>query len=325
MRRELIKQILQIILLIPLIGLDIFFLLGIYDNLDSELDLKTDTESIQTVQKQADIESIKMIQKTILAKRVDWEELRAEIAEIIDEEDEKYAYYIENLSTGESVQFNEDLNVHPASIYKVPLAIAVLKQVDEGEINMNSMLLVTSAEKPYSFDLLSKREGEYEISVEETLTYLIRYSDNTAMTTLEHRLGGVEQLQADMAKLGIGGVTRLPGESTAPAVAKMMRALYEQSILTEDSNKFLLNLMKDMAPGQNDRIPAGVPDEIEVAHKIGTLTSTYHDAGIVYGEDNDYLIVVLNEDIEPSTARSKIRRISEVTYNYLNLVATKAE
>ena len=309
-----LKKIAQTLFLILLVGANVFFLIGIYDNLSSS----SGNSEPATLQIQIDMDKIEVIQQKVQARKVDWDGLKSEILKIIGSEDSKYSFYIENLSTGEYIQFNEEKIVHPASVYKVPLAITILKMVDDGEVNLTDMLLVTNEEKPYTFDALSARKSPYEISVEETLTYLIKYSDNTAMTTLEHRLGGVDELQTKMTELGMGGVTRLPGESTSPAVANIFEELYKQEILSKEANDFLLNLLKNITPAQNDRIPAGVPTSIEVAHKIGTLTRTYQDAGIVYGEKNDYLIVVLNEDIEPSIARNKIKKISEVTYQYLN-------
>lgn len=314
------KQILQTLFLIPLIGVNVFLLFGIYDNLERQVK----EEEVLNTQKTIDINQAKMTQATIQANKINWEGLEAELLEIIGNEKNKYSLYIENLSTGEYIQFNEEENFHPASIYKVPLAITVLKKVDGGEVKLTDKLLVTDEQKPYSFDALAKRESPYEISVEETLTYLIKYSDNTAMTTLEHRLGGVDELQAQMVDLGVGNVTRLPSGSTSPDVANVFRKLYNNEILSEESNTLLLKLLKNIAPAQNDRIPAGLPTDIEVAHKIGTLDATYQDAGIVYGSKNDYLIVVLNENIDTSTARNKISKISKVTYEYLNLSGADA-
>lgn len=271
------------------------------------------------VQLSLDRSKVEHNQKKAISKNIDWGSLSGEIDMILGEDSKNYSYFIQNLYTKEYIANNEEDTFHPASIYKVPLALAILHKIEEGEVGYDQKLLVTENQIRYSFDPLAKRDLPFEVSVRELLEYLICYSDNTAMTTLEHRLGGVYDLQETYeVDLGIKGITRLPGKTNAKSVAALFRGIYEEKYLDSANNEFLLSLLKDIAPGQNDRIPAGVPEDIEVAHKIGTLDRVYQDAGIVYGQRSDYIIVVLNKDINQGEAREKIQEISEITYRYLS-------
>lgn len=180
--------------------------------------------------------------------------------------------------------------------------------------------MVTEEEKISESDPMAQIDEDYTLDLGSILEYLIIYSDNTAMTTLEHRLGGVYDLQNRMnSELGITGFTRLPGETTASETAEMFEGLYNETYLEPETNAFLLDLLENVTESHNDRIKAGVPMDIAVAHKIGTLETTYHDAGIVYGNERDYIIVVLNDHIDPTEAQKKVKTISEITYKYLNL------
>lgn len=307
-----IEKVLKTLFLIILVSIISFVCYLNYNRYNAPMK----SSSIQKVSEILVFESIKSHHPRY---KINWEPLKNQIEEILAGEESKYGIVIKDIETQTSLEINSDKQLHPASVYKVPLALIVLKDVENKKISLDDKLLITSSEKVYSFDPLSKIEGNYEKTIREILYYLIHYSDNTAMTTLEHRLGGVKDLQARMeSELGIKGFTRLPGVTNAQITAEVFEGLYSQKYLSKELNDYLISLLKDIISNQNDRIPAGVPDGTEVAHKIGTLNSTYHDAGIVYGEKRDYVIVVLNDDINPATGRDKIRRISEATYNHLN-------
>lgn len=249
---------------------------------------------------------------------VDWEGLETAIREVLGSEVDKYAIYIDDFGAYGHLGINEAKIFLPASVYKVPLAMVVLKDVDDGKTTLEHSYLVTDSEKKYDFDVLSEREGNYNISLDSLLDYLIRYSDNTAMTTLEHRFGGVYNLQGRMVnELGVITFTRLPHQVTAKDVASVFQVLYEDDYLSEESRDYLLNLLKTVVPWLNDRIPAGIPEEIEVAHKIGNLEGVHQDAGIVFGKERDYIIVILNKNINPGTAREKVKQIAELSYEYV--------
>jgi beta-lactamase class A len=60
-----------------------------------------------------------------------------------------------------------------------------------------------------------------------------------------------------------------------------------------------------------------VPAGVEIAHKTGSLPGLLHDAGIVFSEGGDYVIVVLTD----GSAGGLIREVSGAVYRYFNLSA----
>lgn len=245
--------------------------------------------------------------------------IEEEIRKVLGSEVNNYAIHVRDLNSNQEFGINNQSTFPPASIYKVGLAMIIFKDIDAGIIALDDQVTILPEYKVYTFDALAKREGTYQLSVEELLEYLIIHSDNTAMTTLEHTYGGVFELQTRMAhELGVEDVLRLPHVTKAIAIAEMFNILYDQQILSETSTNHLLDLLKKVLPGHNDRIAAGVPEGIEVAHKIGTLNSTYEDAGIIYGEKRDIAIVILNRNTTPVLARQKIPQITEIVYSQLN-------
>ena len=68
----------------------------------------------------------------------------------------------------------------------------------------------------------------------------------------------------------------------------------------------------------NDRIPAGLPPGIPVAHKTGEITRIQHDAAIVYS-DRPFVLVILVRGLEDAKKGSALAAdITRVLYRALN-------
>jgi beta-lactamase class A len=63
-------------------------------------------------------------------------------------------------------------------------------------------------------------------------------------------------------------------------------------------------------------IPKYLPDTSNVANKTGEIGSFKHDAGIVFTDWGDYIIVILSETDDPEVAQEKIAEISKKVYGY---------
>jgi beta-lactamase class A len=66
----------------------------------------------------------------------------------------------------------------------------------------------------------------------------------------------------------------------------------------------------------NDRIPKYLPNQTEVAHKTGELEGAKHDAGIVFSKKGDYIIVVMSQTDNETTAAEHEALFSRDVWNY---------
>jgi beta-lactamase class A len=68
-------------------------------------------------------------------------------------------------------------------------------------------------------------------------------------------------------------------------------------------------------------IEAGVPDEVEVAHKHGWISNTHADAGLAFTPGGDYVLVIFlhrPEWLQWEESAALITDISTATYRYFN-------
>ena len=110
------------------------------------------------------------------------------------------------LETGESVSLNPHDHFPMQSVYKLPIGMAVMKQVDAGKLRLDQRVGVTKSDfvraGQYS-PIRDKNPNGVELSVSELLRFAISESDGTASDVLMKLAGGPEAIQAYLSELGI--------------------------------------------------------------------------------------------------------------------------
>ena len=91
-----------------------------------------------------------------------------------------------------------------------------------------------------------------------------------------------------------------------------MQRLHEGELLGQREGDYLIELLK--AQQWRERIPAGIPEGIEVANKPGWLYGYENDTAIVYGEQATYVIAVMSNNSSPE----RLADLSATVYAYFH-------
>ena len=247
--------------------------------------------------------------------------LRQKLQKYVAENPYRIGVYFEYLTTGTSIGVNEKESFVPASLLKTPLAMGVYKNYEKKTITPNQVLTLTDEQKDPRFGNLWKQKSGTKLTVNETLRQLLIYSDNTAQELLLKLLTGVEIDNVFDAL----DIPKTRDAATNPVVtaknySSILRCLYLACYLTkEDSNELLTILTKTMF---NDKLPAGGPPNIAVAHKIGVAessssSSVFTDCGIIYYPRRPYVLCVMIQSDE-QRATEVIKNISKITYDFIH-------
>jgi beta-lactamase class A len=225
---------------------------------------------------------------------------------------------------------------HAASTMKVAVLIELYHQVHEGRARLEEPLIVRNEfhslvdGSPYQLDPSDDSETELYRAVGETRTLgqlselMITVSSNLATNLLMEKLG-VENIRAEVRALGADGMNVRRGVEDSKAFA--------QGLNNTTSARALLRLLEAIARGQavdaessrqmravlerqtmNDRIPAGLPAGIRVAHKTGEITGVRHDAAIVFAPRPFVLVVLTRGLADPAAASALIADITRELY-----------
>lgn len=264
-------------------------------------------------------ESVTPLNKQI--NKYDPEILKQQIVTILGQQIDSYGVYVSQPDLNFELGINENSNIYPASISKLPIAILVLRDIDNGKVSLADTIILYEQDKAYDTDGLYYFPDGTPISIQEYLRRMIEESDNTAMTVLENYLGGYQVVnKRTLDELNTSNLSRYPMKSDAVSINNILNGIYSQKYLTKESNDLLIDNLTNIASWLQDRIPAAVPSNVKVAHKIGNLTDdygvTYNDAGIIYGPKYAFILTIINQNVNQNEATNNIKSITSVCYNF---------
>jgi len=207
------------------------------------------------------------------------------------------------LETGESVTLNGDQQWTMQSVYKFPIGMTVLAQVDQAKLKLDQQVRVEASDFVSDLQHSPIRDQNpqgVELSLAELLKYMVSESDGTACDVLLKLVGGPEVVTQYLRDLGVNGIVVANTEkeigqdkavqyrnyASPNAAVVLLRALHEGQGLSESSQALLRKLMTQTPTGLQ-RIKGLLPDGTVVAHKTGTsrtvdgVTAATNDVGLV--------------------------------------------
>ena len=244
------------------------------------------------------------------------------------------------LETGESVSLNPRDHFPMQSVYKLPIGMAVLKQVDAGKIKLDQKVRVTKSDfvraGQYS-PIRDQNPGGTELSVSELLRFAISESDGTASDVLMDLAGGAEGVQTYLNELkitewivlntekeiGRDWQTQYRNWSTPEAAVALLRALHEKRGLSESSQALVLKLLTE-SPRGTRRLKGLLPNGTVVAHKTGTsgankgVNAATNDIGIITlpgGQHIAIAVFVSDSPVDETTREGVIAKVARAVWD----------
>ena len=207
--------------------------------------------------------------------------LSKDIAAAIRGRSGSIAIRVEDVRTGVECRYNEGRRSHSASVVKATILAALLYWRQQTHTSLTST---------------ERREA----------TLMIEYSDNDAATYLWNDVGHARLNQFVKAatmtetELNPGGYWGL-SEITARDELQLMRVLTEHnSVLTNATRAYELNLMNHVVSYERWGVPAGAPSGLTVYVKNGWLNDpvlwVINSIGAIEGHGRDYKMAILTYD-----------------------------
>ena len=219
------------------------------------------------------------------------------------------------IESNESAGLDETERFPMQSVYKLPIAMAVLDQVDRKALTLNQKVSLSAGDMvPIVHSPLydAHPRGGIDISVRELIRAAIVDSDGTASDVLLRLAGGGPRVTAYLRGLGIRGMDVVTTEremsrdpmaqyknyATPRAAVDLLKALQAGRGLSPAARELLLQDLADSTPGAQ-RIKGLLPRGTVVAHKTGTdgtrngKTAATNDIGIVTLPDGRHLALAV--------------------------------
>jgi beta-lactamase class A len=226
------------------------------------------------------------------------------------------------------------------SVYKLPVGMAVLSQVDQGGLKLDQQIHVDPKEYISSGQHSPLRDANpkgADVTISELLRLAVSESDGTASDVLMRVIGGApvvmnylksiavtEMIVRDTEmSLGLDSKLQYQNWATPRGAIALLRAVQETRILSEKCRALLL---KDMTastafPG---RLKGSLPPETHVAHKTGSsgtqngISAATNDIGIITLPDGRHLAVavfVSDSKADDATRDQAIASIAKLAWD----------
>lgn len=249
------------------------------------------------------------------------EQLKQTIEKSLEGTNGRYSVVIKNLKTGVSYYRNEKQVYDSGSLYKLWVMGEAFEQINQGIISEDEELSksIESLNNSFQIDpeLAEQSSGTITLTVSQALNQMITISHNYAALLLAEKLKLSQVAKYLKDKGFVESKVGTEGESpktTAVEIAQFYEKLYKGELADPTSTQKMLDLLKNQK--LKNKLPAKLPEGVQIAHKTGEIGWFTHDGGIVYSSNGDYIIVVLSESDSPKGAEERIAELSKAVYDF---------
>lgn len=270
------------------------------------------------------------------------EKLRLSLNEIVKTHKAIIGVAIIEIESQDTITINEQHHFPMQSVYKFPLALAVLDKIDKKELSITQKVHITNKDvQPNTWSPLKKKypEGEIDLTVGDLLYYSVSMSDNIACDLLFKLVNGPAKVNKYIHQKGLEDIKISSTEQQMHSdwkyqyqnwcqpmtMSRMLEGLYARKYLTDSSNNLLLHLMTESS-NSFLRIKGMLPEATVVAHKTGTsdtnslgMRAANNDVGIITLPNGKHIAisVFVSDSFETYESDEKIiARITKAAYDY---------
>jgi len=233
---------------------------------------------------------------------------------------------------------NFDNFIYPASVYKMYVAMEVLKQVSNGEYSLYKPYIVKSPNdvdrsKQIDYDPRPLLHNNDTVTINYLLDLMITRSDNSAANCLidvakrpriNETMHQYNWFGSEVTRKFLKRAVEDPGydtvrstETSALHAADFMYKIYTHQLV----NPWVSNQMKALLARQLDttKLSTGLPPSAMFYHKTGWWSIYTNDVGIVEDGDVKYIISVFTPVTEESV-RPRLKELSRRVYNLIKTI-----
>lgn len=224
------------------------------------------------------------------------------------------------------------------SVYKFPLAVAVLHDVDQGKLSLTQKVRIRKEDLlPETWSPLREKypRGDVDVTLDEILQFTVAQSDNNGCDILFRMMGGPAAVNRFIHSLGVKAIAIVNTEeemhrdgtaqyrnwSEPGAMALLLKKLYRGEALAPATSEHLIGIMERTTTGPR-RIKGLLPEGTVVAHKTGSsgeygeIVPATNDVGVITLPDGRHVALV----VFVSDAKEEESRCEELIANVARAV-----
>ncbi len=246
------------------------------------------------------------------------EELITEINQIIASKPGTYSVLISDFNKGEQMGINEQTIFTAASVNKISILAVLYYLAGQDKIDLDDTITLQEKDiQDYGTGSIRYDKPGTVYSLKTLARLMMEKSDNTAYYLLAEQIIGTDKVQQRINSWGLTQTDIKLNKTSNTDQEKLLSMMYQGKVTTSALTSEMMEFMDDS--DFEDRLPALLPKELTVYHKIGNEVRNTHDVGIIDLPNRPYYLGVFTSDNPDEVdAITIIATISKNVYDYFS-------
>ncbi len=266
------------------------------------------------------------------------ESLRNDIEQIVRSKNATVGIAISGANGDDTLSSNGTEHFPMQSVFKFPIALAILSEIDEGRFSLDQKIEIKKSELLPGLwsPIREKYPDGVTLTIAEIIEYTVALSDNVGCDVLLKLLGKPQKVETYMLTNGFNDISIKINEETmqsnwdlqfqnwtTPLEAnRILQVFYENkdNQLSQKNYDFVWETMKTTQTGKN-KLKGQLPEGTVVAHKTGWsgqnkstgITAASNDIGIVFLPDGSYFVISIFITASKEDEETNEKIIADIT------------
>ena len=222
-----------------------------------------------------------------------------------------YGFFFEDLKSGYVYGYNENVSMTAAGCMKLPIAVSLIKAVEDGKVDFLDKIKIQSEDKVYGTGIIHEF-NEREYTVFELLVIMLIQSDNTAANKIIDILG-MEKINQDILEMGLKNTklnrkttderdnhTDIENLTSAYDLNLIWKHLYNGTFLNKDNGQMLIDILRRQQI--KNKLALYLCDDLkyEISSKTGDKYGVENDTEFIQLPKGDFAFTVLSSGLPNS-------------------------
>lgn len=222
-----------------------------------------------------------------------------------------YGFFFEDLKSGYIYGYNENVQMVAAGCMKLPIAVSLIKAVEDKKIEFLDKIKINGKDKVYGTGIIHEF-NEREYTVFELLVAMLIQSDNTAANKIID-IVGMDNINKDIKTMGLKNTIlnrkttdernskdEIENMTSAYDLAQVWKNLYNATFLNKDNSEMLIDIL--MRQQIKNKLALYIPDDLkyEISSKTGDKNRVENDTELIRLPKGNFSFTVLSMGIPNS-------------------------
>ena len=223
----------------------------------------------------------------------------------------KYGFFFEDLTSGYSYGYNENVSMTAAGCMKLPIAISLINMVEQKEVDFMDRIKIETSDKVYGTGIIHEF-NERDYTVFELMVIMLIQSDNTAANKIID-IVGMERINSNIKEMGLKNTilnrktkdersvaTNIENITSAKDLSKIWKCLYNASYLNEENSQMLIDILQRQQIKNKLGLYLCDDLKVEISSKTGDKKGVENDTEFIKLHQGTFAFTVLSMDIPNS-------------------------